>query len=182
MIEKFFLWWRETVGQIKNTRQELGVSKSTIKGSLYKRCLSLVSIGNGKNLEFAKNHVKNLYSSIENKTLWPDEMKISLHQNDEKRWIWRREGTTHEPKHSPSSVKHGGGGVMPRACVTAKGTVFLEFIDGVSANKSNKMKYEVFGPIIWSDSAKCLKPWCFTVNKDNHPKHSAKATFKSAFF
>lgn len=32
-------------------------------------------------------------------------------QNDGKR-LWRRIGTAHDPKHTTSSFKHGGGGVM----------------------------------------------------------------------
>ena len=46
------------------------------------------------------------------KILWTDEMKINLYQSDGKSKVRRREGTAQDPKHTPSSVKHGGGGVM----------------------------------------------------------------------
>ncbi len=63
-----------TVGQIKNTLQEVGVcvSKSTIKRRLHQseyrgfttRCKPLVSLKNRKaRLEFAKRHLKSLHSS-----------------------------------------------------------------------------------------------------------------------
>ena len=37
-----------------------------------------------------------------------------------------------DPKHTTSSVKHGGGSVMVWACVGANGTCFLGFIDDVT--------------------------------------------------
>ncbi len=33
-----------------------------------------------------------------------------------------KEGTAHDPKHTTSSVKHGGGSVMAWACMAASGT------------------------------------------------------------
>ena len=47
---------------------------------------------------------------------------MNLYQNDGKRRIWRRKGTAHDPKHTTSSVKHGGGSVMAWACLAANGT------------------------------------------------------------
>ncbi len=111
-----------TVGQIKNTLQEVGVcvSKSTIKRRLHQseyrgfttRCKPLVSLKNRKaRLEFAKRHLKKP-SQFWNNILWTDETKINLYQSDGKRRVWRRKGTAHDPKHTTSSVKHGGGSVM----------------------------------------------------------------------
>ena len=111
-----------TVGQIKNTLQEVGVcvSKSTIKRRLHQseyrgfttRCKPLVSLKNRKaRLEFAKQHLKKP-SQFWNNILWTDETKINLYQSDGKRRVWRRKGTAHDPKHTTSSVKHGGGSVM----------------------------------------------------------------------
>ena len=127
-----------TVG-IKNTLQEVGVcvSKSTIKRRLHKseykgfttRCKPLVSLKNRKTrLEFAKQHLKKPLQ-FWNNILWTDETKINLYQNDGKRRVWRRKGTAHDPKHTTSSVKHGGGGVMVSACMAANGTGSLVFID-----------------------------------------------------
>ena len=111
-----------TVGQIKNTLQEVGVcvSKSTIKRRLHQseyrgfttRCKPLVSLKNRKTrLEFAKQHLKKPLQ-FWNNILWTDETKINLYQNDGKRRVWRWKGTAHDPKHTTSSVKHGGGSFM----------------------------------------------------------------------
>ncbi len=101
------------------------VSKSTIKRRLHQseyrgfttRCKPLVSIKNRKaRLEFAKRHLKKP-SQFWNNILWTDETKINLYQSDGKRRVWRRKGTAHDPKHTTSSVKHGGGSVMAWACM-----------------------------------------------------------------
>lgn len=43
--------------------------------------------------------------------VFTDECKINFCQNVEKRKVWGRRETTHDPMHI-TSVKHGGGGVM----------------------------------------------------------------------
>lgn len=59
-------------------------------------------------LEFDKIHVKRP-EYYWNNIIWTNEFKIKLIQNDRKRRIWRRQGTSHHPKHTISSEKHGGG-------------------------------------------------------------------------
>ncbi len=178
-----------TVGQIKNTLQEVGVcvSKSTIKRRLHQseyrgfttRCKPLVSLKNRKaRLEFAKRHLKKP-SQFWNNILWTDETKINLYQSDGKRRVWRRKGTAHDPKHTTSSVKHGGGSVMVWACMAASGTGSLVFIDDVTADKSSRMNSEVFGQyylLIFSQMLQNSLDGRFTVQMDNDPKHTAKAT------
>ncbi len=84
-----------TVGQIKNTLQEVGVcvSKSTIKRRHHQSeyrgfttsCKPLVSLKNRKaRLEFAKRHLKKP-SQFWNNILWTDETKINLYQSDGER-------------------------------------------------------------------------------------------------
>ncbi len=36
-----------------------------------------------------------------------------------------RKGTSNDPKHTDSSVKHGGGGVMAWACMAVSGTLLM---------------------------------------------------------
>ena len=178
-----------TVGQIKNTLHEVGVcvSKSTIKRRLHQseyrgfttRCKPLVSLKN--RLEFAKQHLKKPLQ-FWNNILWTDETKINLYQNDGKRRVWRRKGTAHDPKHTTSSVKHGGGSVMAWACMAANGTGSLEFIDDVTADKSSRMNSEVFWAILSAHiqpNASELIRRRFTVQLDNDPKHTAKARQRS---
>ena len=178
-----------TVGQIKNTLQEVGVSvsKSTIKRRLHQskyrgfttRCKPLVSLKNRKTrLEFAKKHLKEPVQ-FWNNIIWIYETKINLYQNDGKRRVLRREGTAHDPKHPTSSVKHGGDSVMAWACMAANGTGSLVFIDDVTADKSSRMNSEVFRAILSAHvqpNASELIGRRFTVQMDNDPKHTAKAT------
>ncbi len=96
-----------------------------------------------------------------------------------KRRVWRRKGTAHDPKHTTSSVKHGGGSVMAWACMAASGTGSLVFIDDVTADKSSRMNSEVFRAILSAHIQPMLQNSLgrrFTVQMDNDPKHTAKAT------
>ena len=178
MTEEFFPWWR--VGQIKNTLQEVGVcvSKWIIKRRLHQseyrgfttRCKPLVSLKNRKTRwKFAKQHLKKPLQ-FWNNILWTDETKINLYQNDTR--------TAHDPKHTTSSVKHGGGCVMAWACMAASGTGSLVFIDDVTADKSSRMNSEVFRTILSAHiqpNASELIGRRFTVQMDNDPKHTVKA-------
>ena len=113
-----------------------------------------------------------------NSILWTDKTKIN-YQNDGKRREGRREGTAHDPKHTTSSVKHGGGTVMSWPCMAASGTGSLVFIDDVTADKSSRMKAEVFGATLSAQiqpNASKLIGRCFTVQLDIDLKHTAKAT------
>ncbi len=87
-------------------------------------------------------------------------------------WEERRKGTAHDPKHTTSSVKHGGGSVMAWACMAASGTGSLVFIDDVTADKSSRMNSEVFRAILSAHiqpNASELIGRRFTVQMDNDP-------------
>lgn len=178
-----------TSSQVKDTLQEVGVSlsKSTIKRRLHEskyrgfttRCKPFISLKNRKaRLDFAKKHLKKpdqFWKSI----LWTDETKINLYQNDGKRKVWRRLGTAHDPKHTTSSVKHGGGSVMAWACMASSGTGSLVFIDDVTEDRSSRMNSKVYRDILSAQikpNAAKLIGRHFTVQMDNDPKHTAKAT------
>ncbi len=94
-----------TSSQEKNTLQEVGVllSKSTLKRRFPERkykgfCATRCKQGQIRLCQ------KNISKSI----LWTDEIKINLCQNDGKKKVWRKLGTAHDPKHTTTSVKHGG--------------------------------------------------------------------------
>ena len=77
-----------------------------------------------------KNSKKYLKKRVESwkKVLWIDVTKNNLPQ---------------DPKHTSSSVKHGGGGVMARECLAATGTGTFIFIDDVTADGSCTINSEV---------------------------------------
>jgi hypothetical protein len=82
-------------------------------------------------------------------------------------------------EHTTSSVKHGGGSVMAWACMAANGTGSLVFIDDVTADKSVRIHFEVFRPILSAQiqpNASKLIGRCFTAQMDNDLKHTAKVT------
>ena len=93
--------------------------------------------------------------------------------------VWRGKGTAHDPKHTTSSVKHGGGSVIAWACMAANGTGSLVFIDDVTADKSSRMNSEVFWAILSAHiqpNASELIGQHFTVQLDNDLKRTVKAT------
>lgn len=68
---------------------------------------------------------------------------------------------------------------MAWACMAANGTGSLVFIDDVTADKSSRMNSEVFRAILSAHiqpNAAELIGRRFTVQMDNDPKHTAKAT------
>jgi hypothetical protein len=160
-----------TVGQIKNTLQEGGVSvsKSTIKRRLHQskcrrfttRCKSLVSLKNRKTrLEFAKKtSKKSLYSS----------RTISYGQMRQISTCTRMMG-----REEYGEGNHGGGSVMAWPCMAANGTGSLVFIDDVSS--------EVFWAILSAPiqpNASKLIGRRFTVQMDNDPKAYCEYFFKA---
>ena len=55
-----------------------------------------------------------------------------------------KEENGHDPKHTTSSMKHGGGHVMSWACMVASGMGSLVFINDMTANRSRTMNSEVY--------------------------------------
>ncbi len=49
-----------------------------------------------------------------------------------------KKGTANDPKHTASSVKHGGGVVMAWACMTVPGTGLLNFTDDLMYDDSSR--------------------------------------------
>lgn len=76
-------------------------------------------------------------------------------------------------QHTTSSVKHGGGSVMAWACMAANGTGSLVFIDDVTADKSSRKA--ILSAQIQPNASELIGRR-FTVQMDNDPKHTAKAS------
>ena len=70
---------------------------------------------------------------------WTDQTQMNLHQSDGKKKVWRPKGSAQDPKHSSSSVEHGG--VMVWACTAATGSGPLIFTDDGAADGSCTMSF-----------------------------------------
>ncbi len=68
--------------------------------------------------------------------------------SDGKAKVWRKKRTANNPKHTASSVKHGGGGVMAWACMAASGKGPLNFTDDLMYNDSSRMNLEGYKTIL----------------------------------
>ncbi len=95
----------------KNTLQEVDISLSTssIKRRLHENKYR------GFTTRFIQGQIRLCQKTSKKKAdhfwksiLWTADIKINLYQNDGKKKVWRRLGTAHDPKHTTSSVKHGG--------------------------------------------------------------------------
>ncbi len=54
----------------------------------------------------------------------------------------KKKVTANDPKHTASSVKHGGDGVMAWACMTAAGTGPLNFTDDLMYDDNSRINLE----------------------------------------
>ena len=92
--------------------------------------------------------------------------------------MWRKKGTAYDPKHTSSSVKHGGN-VMAWACMAASGTGSLIFIDDVTDDGSSRMNSEVYRNTLSASlrrNALKLMGRKFIMQQDNDPKHTVSKT------
>ncbi|GFW25778.1 transposable element Tc1 transposase [Trichonephila clavipes] len=64
-----------------------------------------------KRLKFAKEHILKP-QQFWNEVIFSDESKFNIFGSDGHRLVWRKPNTSHHPKHTIPTVKHGGGSVM----------------------------------------------------------------------
>ncbi len=89
-----------------------------------------------------------------------------------------KKGTGNDPKHTASSVKHGGGGVMAWACMAVSGTGPLNFTDDLMYDDSSRMNLEGYKTILPTniqENATRLIGKCFILHQDKNPKHPASS-------
>ncbi len=89
-----------------------------------------------------------------------------------------KKGTANDPKHTASSVKHGGGGVMAWACMAVSGTGPLNFTDDLMYDDSSRMNLEGYKTILPTniqENATRFIGKCFILHQDNDPKHPASS-------
>ncbi len=99
-----------TSSQEKNTVQgvDVSLSKSTIKRRLHQsKYRGFTTSCTQGQIRLFQKHLKKSDHFWKN-ILWTAEIEKNLYQNDGKKKAWRRLGTAHDPKHTTSSVTHGG--------------------------------------------------------------------------
>ncbi|GFU11573.1 transposable element Tc1 transposase [Trichonephila clavipes] len=64
-----------------------------------------------KRLKFAKEHILKP-QQFWNEVIFSDECKFNIFGSDGRLMVWRKPNTSHHPKHTTPTVKHGGGSVM----------------------------------------------------------------------
>ncbi len=92
--------------------------------------------------------------------------------------MWRKRGTANDPKHTASSVKHGGDGVMAWACMAVSGTGPLNFTDGLMYDDSSRLNLEGYKTILPTniqENATRFIGKCFILHQNNDPKHPASS-------
>ncbi len=96
--------------------------------------------------------------------------------------MWRKKGTANYPKHTASSVKHGGGGVVAWAYMAVSGTGSLNFADDLIYDDSSRMNLEGYKTILPTniqENATRFIGKCFKLHQDNDQKHPASSVKKS---
>ncbi len=93
-----------------------------------------------------------------------DETKINLYLSMRKQKCGEKNGTANDPKHTASSVKHGGGGVMAWACMAVSGTGSLNFTNDLMMTVTE---------CIW----KGKKPSCLPIFKKMPPDSLGSASY-----
>uniref|UniRef100_A0AAY5KT08 Tc1-like transposase DDE domain-containing protein n=1 Tax=Esox lucius TaxID=8010 RepID=A0AAY5KT08_ESOLU len=83
----------------------------------------------------------------------------------------KKTNTTHHPKNTIPTVKHGGGSIMLWGCFSSAGTRALVRVEGIM----NSSKYKAILAQNLQASVRKLK-MKFTFQHDNDPKHKSKST------
>ncbi|GFU13942.1 transposable element Tcb2 transposase [Trichonephila clavipes] len=122
-----------------------------------------------KRLKFAKEHILKP-QQFWNEVIFSDESKFNIFGSDGRRMVSRKPNTSHHPKHTIPTVKHGGGSVMVWGCMAASGVGKLVFIDGIM----HKMAYlNILQNNLKESADKLGLGSNFIFQQDNDPKHTA---------
>ncbi|GFY07486.1 transposable element Tcb2 transposase [Trichonephila clavipes] len=121
-----------------------------------------------KRLKFAKEHILKL-NSFGMKSF--SAMRVSSTSSAVTVVVWcGKPNTSHHPKHTIPTVKHGGGSVMVWGCMAASGVGKLVFIDGIM----HKMAYlNILQNNLKESADKLGLGSNFIFQQDNDPKHTA---------
>ena len=105
------------------------------------------------------------------KVLSSDETKIELLVHQGKSYLWRKPTTSHHPENTTPTVKHGGCSIMLWECFS--GTGKLVRIEGMMDGANYRVILE---GNLFQSSRDLRLGRRFTLQQNNDPKHTAKAT------
>lgn len=148
------------------------LNKNGVHGRTARRKPLLTKKNIAARLKFAKDHL-DAPQHFWQKILWTDETKIELFGRNTQRYIWRKNGTAHQPQNTIPTVKHGGGSIMVWACFAASGPGQITVIDG-------KMNSKLYQDILQENirpsvrQLQLKREW--VMQQDNDSKHTSKST------
>ncbi|GFU43876.1 transposable element Tc1 transposase [Trichonephila clavipes] len=85
--------------------------KAGYNGRVARKKPLIVKRNRVKRLKFAKEHILKP-QQFWNEVIFSDECKFNIFGSDGRLMVWRKPNTSHHPKHTTPTVKHGGGSVM----------------------------------------------------------------------
>ena len=115
---------------------------------------------------FSKSHVGDC-QNIWKKVLWSDEIKMLLFGHQGKRYVWCKPNTSHHPKSTSPTVKHGGGSIMLWGCFSSAGTGKLVRIEGMMDGAKYR---EILEGNLFQSSRDLRLGRRFTFQQDNDPR------------
>ena len=109
------------------------IYQALLKSGLYSRVARRKPLLKNAHLESHLRSAKNDSGDSETmwqKVLWSDETKMEIFGLNAKCYIWGKPSTTHHPKNTIPTVKHGGGSIMLWGCSSSAATGALVRIEG----------------------------------------------------
>ena len=166
------------------TDQGITVNPQTIRNVLKSKGLRArhkvkkpaISLRNRKKrLEFAKVH-EHWTLADWSRVIWSDETKINRFASDGRLWCWKRNDEGLSNRTTQATVKHGGGSVMIRGCMTANGVGDVKRIEGT-------MNGQVYCDILSEHLVNTIENHDMNLDEiifqqDNDPKHTCRKAQK----
>lgn len=111
---------------------------------------------------------------------WSGQMRLtltltSLFGHKGKCYLWQQPNTSHHPKSTVPTVKHGGGSIMLWGYFAAAGPGKLVRIEGKMDGAKCR---DILGQNLFKSACDLRLGWRFTFQQDNNPKHTAEATLE----
>ena len=120
----------EIGGSFNRTNLSCTLDRAELNGRVARKKPLLKEKNKQTSLVFTKRHDRDS-PNIWKKVLWSDETKIELFGHQGNCYVWRKPNTSHHPKDTIPTVKHGGGSIMLWGCLSPARTGKLVRIEGM---------------------------------------------------